>query len=101
MVPIYPQNRFKKMRRIDVNELEVEVLVSLSIGLGAQVVYQNTRLTTPQWDTLPRWVPFRTTYSLSLKVAIEEGQLHEFVLTPSSKAFPSAWERSYPESSVE
>ena len=40
------------MRRIDVNELEVEVLVSLSIGLGAQVVYQNTRLTTPQWDTL-------------------------------------------------
>lgn len=61
------------MRRIDVNELEVEVLVILSIGLGAQVVYQNTRLTTPQWDTLPRWVPFRTTYSLSLKVAIEEG----------------------------
>lgn len=40
------------MRRIDVNELEVEVLVSLSIGLGAQVVYQNTRLITPQWDTL-------------------------------------------------
>jgi len=40
------------MRRIDVNELEVEVIVSLSIGLGAQVVYQNTRLTTPQWDTL-------------------------------------------------
>ena len=40
------------MRRIDVNEREVEVLVSLSIGLGAQVVYQNTRLNTPQWDTL-------------------------------------------------
>lgn len=45
------------MRRIDVNELEVEVLVSLSIGLGAQVVYQNTRLTTPQWDTLLKVAP--------------------------------------------